>query len=50
MPGSQLLSLPADVVVEELLLENQVLTLVLTSTQPARSCPVCSKSSTRVHS
>ena len=47
---SQLLSLPADVVVEELLLENQVLTLVLTSTQPARYCPDCSKPSTRVHS
>ena len=47
---SQLLSLPADVVVEELLLETQVLTLVLTSTQPARYCPGCSKPSTRVHS
>jgi hypothetical protein len=34
---SQLLSLPADVVVEELLLETQMLTLVLTSTQPDRS-------------
>lgn len=47
---SQLLSLPADVVVEELLLETQMLTLVLTSTQPDRYCPGCSKPSTRVHS
>jgi transposase len=47
---SHLLSLPADVVVEELLLETQVLTLVLTLTQPARYCPGCSKPSTRVHS
>ena len=47
---SQLLSLPADVVVEELLLEKQVLTLVLASTQPTRCCPVCSQPSTRVHS
>ena len=47
---SQLLSLPADVVVEELLLEKQVLTLVLASTQPTKCCPVCSQPSTRVHS
>lgn len=47
---SQLLSLPADVVIEELLLETQVLTLVLMSTQTARYCPGCSKPSTRVHS
>jgi hypothetical protein len=47
---SQLLSLPADVVVEELLLEKQVLTLVLASTQPTRCCPVCSQPSTSVHS
>jgi len=43
---SQLLSLPTDVVVEEVLLENQV----LTSTQPTRCCPVCSQPSTRIHS
>ena len=36
--------------VEEVLLETQVLTLVLRSTQPTRCCPVCSKPSTRVHS
>jgi len=47
---SQWLSLPADVAVEELLLENQVLTLVLASTQPTRCCPVCSQPSTRVPS
>jgi transposase len=47
---SQLLSLPADVAVEELLLENQVLTLVLASTQPTRCCPVCSQPSSRIHS
>ncbi len=47
---SQLLSLPADVVVEELLLENQVLTLVLASTQPTRCCPVCSQPSSHIHS
>ncbi len=47
---SQLLSFPADVVVEELLLEKQVLTLVLASTQPTKCCPVCSQPSTRVHS
>jgi transposase len=47
---SQLLSLPPDVAVEELLLEKQVLTLVLASTQPTRCCPVCSQPSTRVHS
>jgi transposase len=47
---SQLLSLPADVVVEELLLEKQVLTLVLASTQPTRCCPVCSQPSSRIHS
>ncbi len=37
-------------VVEELLLENQVLTLVLASSQPTRCCPVCSQSSSRIHS
>ena len=37
-------------VVEELLLEMQVLTLVLASTQPTKCCPVCSHPSTRVHS
>jgi transposase len=47
---SQLLSLPVDVVVEELLLENQVLTLVLASTQSTRCCPVCSQPSSRIHS
>jgi transposase len=47
---SQLLSFPADVVVEELLLENQNLTLVLASTQPTRCCPICSLSSCRIHS
>ena len=47
---SQLLSFPSDVVVEEVLIENQVLTLVLTSTQPTRCCPVCSQPSTRIHS
>jgi len=47
---SQLLSFPADVEVEELLLENQVLTLVLASTQPTKCCPVCSQPSPRVHS
>ena len=47
---SQLLSLPADVVVEELLLENQVITLVLASTQPTRCCPVCSQPSSHIHS
>ncbi len=47
---SQLLSLPVDVVVEDLLLENQVLTLVLASTQPTRCCPVCSQPSSRLHS
>jgi len=47
---TQLLSLPADVVVEDLLLENQVLTLVLASSQPTRCCPVCSQPSTRLHS
>jgi transposase len=47
---SQLLSLPVDMVVEELLLENQVLTLVLASTQSTRCCPVCSQPSSRIHS
>jgi len=47
---SQLLSFPTDVVVEELLLEKQVLTLVLASTHPTKCCPVCSQPSTRVHS
>ena len=47
---SQLLSFPAEVVVEEVLLENQVLTLVLTSTQATRCCPACSQPSTRIHS
>src|SRR2546425_2634459 len=47
---SQLLSFPTDIVVEELLLENQILILMLASTQPTKCCPVCSQSSNRIHS
>lgn len=47
---SQLLSFPADVVVEDLLLQDQILTLVLASTQTTRCCPICSQSSSRIHS
>ncbi len=47
---SQLLSLPAEVVVKDIVLENQTLTFVLTSAQTTGYCPACLQPSTRVHS
>lgn len=47
---SQLLSLPADVVLEEVVLANQTLTLLLSSTRTTGYCPTCLQPSTRVHS
>ncbi len=45
-----LFSLPAHLLVEDVLIENQVLTLVITSTLPEMPCPDCRQPSRRVHS
>src|SRR5437879_4138729 len=45
-----LFSLPAHLLLEDVLIENQVLTLVLTSTLPEMPCPDCRQPSSRVHS
>jgi transposase-like protein len=43
-----LFSLPADLCLDEVSLENEVLTLVLKSSQGSAVCPECSHSSTRI--
>lgn len=45
-----LFSLPAHLLVEDVLIENQVLTLVITSTLTGVPCPDCRQSSSRIHS
>jgi transposase len=45
-----LFSLPAHLLVEDVLIENQVLTLVITSTLPEMPCPDCRQPSRRIHS
>src|SRR5713226_4117653 len=45
-----LFSLPAHLLVEEVLIENQILTLVITSTLPEMPCPDCHQPSGRIHS
>lgn len=45
-----LFSLPAHLLVEDVLIENQVLTLVITSTLPEMPCPECRRPSSRIHS
>ena len=45
-----LFALPAHLLVEEVLIENQVLTLVITSTLPEMPCPECHQPSGRLHS
>jgi hypothetical protein len=45
-----LFSLPAYLLLEDVLIENQVLTLVITSTLTEVPCPDCRQSSSRMHS
>lgn len=45
-----LFALPAHLLVEDVLIENQVLTLVITSTLSEMSCPDCHQPSRRIHS
>lgn len=45
-----LFALPAHLLVEDVLIENQVLTLVITSTLSEMPCPDCHQPSSRVHS
>ncbi len=45
-----LFSLPAHLLVEDVLVESQVLTLVITSTLPEMPCPDCHQPSNRIHS
>jgi transposase len=45
-----LFSLPAHLLVEDVLIEDQVLTLLITSTLPEMPCPDCRQPSSRVHS
>jgi transposase len=45
-----LFSLPSYLLLEDVLIENQVLTLVITSTLTEVSCPDCRQSSSRMHS
>lgn len=45
-----LFSLPAPLLVEDVLLENQVLTLVITSTLAEMPCPDCRQPARRIHS
>jgi transposase len=42
-------SLPADLCLANVRLENEALTLVLRSSETSSACPVCTKSSSRVH-
>ena len=44
-----LFSLPVDVCLADVRLENEALTLVLRSNQTSSACPVCTKPSSRVH-
>jgi transposase len=48
--ATQLLLLPADMHVEEVLIDKNCLMLVLSSTQLTATCPHCSQLSARVHS
>jgi transposase len=48
--ATELLLLPADMHVEEVLIEENRLILVLSSTQLTATCPHCSQLSARVHS
>lgn len=50
MLATQFLLLPADMQVEEVVIEKNVLMLVLSSTQLSAACPSCSSLSARVHS
>ncbi len=45
-----LFSLPAHLLVEDVLIEDHVLTLVITSTLPEMPCPDCHQPSNRMHS
>ena len=45
-----LFALPADLQVQDLLIESEILTLVLASSQEHASCPDCASTSLRVHS
>jgi hypothetical protein len=45
-----LFSLPAHLLVEDVLIENQVLTLVITSTLAEMLCPECRQPTRRIHS
>ena len=45
-----LFSLPAHLLVEDVLIENQVLTLVITSTLAEMPCPDCRQPARRIHS
>jgi transposase len=48
--ATQLVLLPVDMQVEEVLIENDMLILVLASTQSTALCPHCAQPSARVHS
>jgi len=45
-----LFSLPAHLLVEDVLIENQVLTLIITSTLAEMPCPECRQPTKRIHS
>jgi transposase len=45
-----LFSLPSHLLVEDVLIEKQILTLIITSTLPEMPCPDCRQPSSRIHS
>ncbi len=45
-----LFAFPADLQLEDLLIESEILTLLLTSSRLTQACPGCAHSSSRVHS
>ena len=47
---TQLFSLPSHLLVEDVLIENDVLTLVIKSTLMEVPCPDCRQFSSRIHS
>ena len=49
MLPTTLFSLPADLCLADVLLENEALTLVLRSNQSRTTCPACAQPSVRVH-
>ncbi len=50
MPNPLLFALPADLRLEDLLIENEMLILLLASSQSTQTCPDCAHPSSRVHS